>query len=125
MSKEKSPGAINPQLLINASDLGNTTDALTSDEAQAKAVNTLADTTDFRTMTDMDVNEVKLLTALDAVSKELEDELLESVVENFARWKVSKERKGRGEIKDVARSTEESEAKKMNKLKQWIGMGRV
>lgn len=122
MFKKKENPIMNAGFMLDASKITDSTPT-TTDEAQAKAVTTLAETKDFRTMSEMDENEIKLVTALDCIGRELGDDLLCDVVEKMARWKVSNVRKGRLELVTLSRSLEESQVTKIDKLKRFFGFG--
>lgn len=121
MGKEKNQ-PISPQLLLDASKMMDN-DPTSSDEAQAKAVNTLAETKNYRTMTEMSNIEIGLLAALDSVYTEMDDSLGKAFVKNFALWKVSHERKGRGELASLARTMAEDRISKWTKLRSMLTGG--
>lgn len=121
MTKEKAP-EITPQVMMDATKLLEN-EPTSSDEAQAKAVNTLAETKNHRTMTEMSQIEIGLLAALDAIYEEFDDTLGKAFIKKYALWKVSNERKGRGELASLARTMNEDRMTRWGKFRSMFPGG--
>jgi len=119
MAKYQKPERSSEQKIIDAIEQ----DVGTSEEAIAKAVSALATTKDKQTLSDLTDNEVKLLTALQTIAKEFQDDVLGGIVENYPRWRVSAKRLGRKEIKDIAASQRQLEVEKAKGWRKLFGLG--
>lgn len=107
-----------PKIEINAGD----EEILTSEEALARAVVTLADTKEPKTMTRIEEKEVKLLSALITLSGHYEIPVLDDVCTNFMRLRVSYKGLGRHEILEIAKSARE-EKMEGSRLKKLLTLG--
>lgn len=96
---------------------------ITSEEAIAKAVVTLSKTPDEQVMSEFRGIEVKLLTATKTIGDKYDVPSMKELVRNFGRFRVSLDRKGRGELVSLARSARE-EVNAKAKLKNFLSFGR-
>lgn len=122
MKKQEQENKVTSEDILAAALSNSDSGISTSDEAQAKAVSTLAETKDFRTMSDLDPDEVKLCTALDVISNKIDDNVMREVVDNFPLFRVSKLRLGRGEIKEIAAAKRDNELEKVSRLRRFFGL---
>jgi hypothetical protein len=76
----------------------------------------LAKTTDPKILSDINENEVKLCAALYTIAIKMKDEMLMNFLTNFLLLRVSKSRKGRGELLQIAQSAREATQEKMGRL---------
>jgi len=74
----------------------------TTEEAVSHAINTLKDPTNIKHFTDLKDFEIKAISALRASNTKTQLPLIEAFCEEFENLRVSLDRKGRIEIKDVA-----------------------
>lgn len=74
----------------------------TTEEAVSHAINTLKDPTNIKHFTDLKDFEIKAISALRASNTKTQLPLIEAFCDEFENLRVSLDRKGRVEIKDVA-----------------------
>jgi hypothetical protein len=84
--------------------LAQSSEVTTPDEAIAKISMILADSKEVDILSDLTSDEVALLSSLKTVAVHTENTLLSSFVNNFLRFRISRNRKGREEIIQVARA---------------------
>jgi len=80
----------------------------------------LGQTSDHKTMTELDDYELKLVAQLYAVTKKTKDVMITEFLLNFLRLRVSYKRQGRKELLDVARSSSQREDQKISRLRQFF-----
>lgn len=97
-------------------------EGMSSDEALAKAVITLAKSDKIKILTELSDNEIKLCSALYVVGTKMNDEMLLQFLTEFLNLRVSKTRKGRLEILKIAQSSAERQDSRLSKFKS-IFMG--
>lgn len=74
------------------------------EEARAKAVQILSKTEFPQQLSELGMNEIKLLTAIWTLGEVIKSPELIRFCKNYLFFMVSKERKGRGEILDIGKS---------------------
>lgn len=95
---------------------------MTSEEAMAKAISALTKTKFPDDLTELDEIEIRLLTRIMTTGNYFDVPLLKDAARVIIRLKISKKRKGRGEIMGVARAAKEQEDAK-SKLKHFLTLG--
>ena len=84
--------------------LAQSSEVTTPDEAIAKISMILADSKEVDILSDLTTDEVAMLSALKTVAVHTKNSLLLTFIENFLRFRISRNRKGREEIIQVARA---------------------
>ena len=97
---------------------------MTTDEAIAKIGMILAESRDPMLLSEIDEHEIKACAALLVVAKKCGDHMLKEFVFNYLRLRVSKKRKGRSELLDIARSAKEVPEQRLSGLRKFFGFGR-
>ena len=92
-------------------------EGMTVDEALAKVAMILASTKDTHTLSEIDEPEIKNLSSLMVVAHKMSDDMLKQFCTNFLRLRVSKSRKGRTEMLDIARAAREIPEQKLSRLR--------
>ena len=92
-------------------------DGLSIDEALAKVAMLLAQVKDPRVLSEVSEEEIKLCASLYVVAEKMEDKMLASFLLNFLMLRVSKKRKGRDELLQIARSAREATSNAMGRMK--------
>lgn len=95
-------------------------EVLSPEEAQARISLILAESKNIHFMTELKDEEVKLLAGLKSVAQMYGAEFLTKFIKNFLEMRISLNRKGRLEIKDVARGGVAGEEKMRKGLKSMI-----
>lgn len=105
-------------------------DIPTQDEAFAKTIAVFSETKQPDILTELNDNEIKLLTALLTLADYYNDQkpgsgrILELLAWNFMRLKVSKRRKGRLEIMKIAQASKEEQLQR-SKWQKLMSLGRA
>jgi hypothetical protein len=81
----------------------------------------LAQTSEPKTLTELDDEEIKLCASLYAVCEKTKDKMIISFLLNFLMLRVSNKRQGRKELLEVARSGQQREEQRTSRLKQFFG----
>ena len=98
---------------------------MTVDEALAKVSMLLAKTENPKVLSEVSENEIKYCSALFSVAEKMKDEMQLDFLKNFLLLRVSKARKGRQELLQIAQSVRELPETRMNRLKTFFsGIGR-
>jgi len=92
-------------------------EGLTVDEALAKVAMILASTKEPKTQTELDEPEIKALASLIVVAHTMKDAMLTKFCTEFMLLRVSKARKGRQELLDIARASREVPEHRLSRLK--------
>jgi len=95
-------------------------EVLSPEEAQARISLILAESKNLHFMTELRDDEIKLLAGLKAIAEEYGASFLDKFIQNFLEMRISLGRKGRTEIKDVARGVGSGEEKMRKGLKSMI-----
>ena len=95
-------------------------DSLQQDEALAKIAMFLANTSEPKLLSEIDDEEIRLVAALSVVSETTDDIMLKNFLSYFLRLRVSKNRQGRKELLDIAKSAHDNQESKFAKLKNII-----
>lgn len=77
----------------------------------------LAQTKTPITQTEIDEPEIKALASLHVVAEKMNDTMLKSFCTHFMLLRVSKSRRGRGELLDIARASRDVPEQKLSRLK--------
>ena len=93
---------------------------LSPEEAQSKIAIMLANTENLETLSELNEDEVKLVSALITISKEFKIGLLDNYLAKFLQLKVSLHRQGRREISDIARPSQAEQEKTKQSLKSML-----
>src|SRR3972149_1730262 len=111
-------------LAIPSVDL-NADESMTTDEALARVSMLLAKTENPKVLSEVSENEIRLSASLFAVGEKMEDNMILSFLNNLLLLRVSKMRKGRGELLEIARSVRDMPESRLNKLKTlFSGIGK-
>ena len=95
-------------------------EGLSIDEALAKVAMLLAfagGTKDPRVLSEISEEEIKQCASLYVVAEKMEDKMLASFLLNFLMLRVSKKRKGRDELLQIARSAKDAGQNTMGRMK--------
>jgi hypothetical protein len=92
-------------------------EGLTVDEALAKVAMILAGVKEPRTQSEIDEPEIRALASLHVVAEKMNDKMLKSFCNEFLLLRVSKNRKGRGELLDIARASRDIPEQKLGRLR--------
>jgi hypothetical protein len=76
----------------------------TVDESLAQAITVLTEEDRRKLLSELEPREVFMLTMLQAQAHEFDDDLLQNICDNFLVHRISKERKGRKEIFEIAKA---------------------
>lgn len=76
----------------------------TIDESLAQAISVLTETKKKKILSELENREIFYLAILYSQSKEFDDDLLEDFLKQFLIFRISKERKGRKEIVEIAKA---------------------
>jgi hypothetical protein len=85
---------------------------ITTDEAMAKITMELAKPSNIKAMSEVNWREVIIISALWSVANEMKDDLLKTFLTTYLELKISKERKGRGELIDMGKVGRQIEQEK-------------
>ena len=96
----------------------------TKEEALGKIAMKLAETEDEKILTELKDEHIAKITSLLSVAEKYNIPIYEKICETFMRLKVSKDRKGRKELLEIAKAVRDEELGKMNKLKNLFGWRR-
>lgn len=96
---------------------------LSIDEALAQISLLLARVKDVTVLTDLDDNEIKDVASLMAVADRMDDDMMKKWIHYFLKLRVSKARKGRIELLEIAKASKEAMDKKLSGLNQLLGGG--
>jgi hypothetical protein len=88
------------------------TEIITTDEAMAKITMELAKPSNIKAMSEVNWREVIIISALWSVANEMKDDLLKTFLTTYLELKISKERKGRGELIDMGKVGRQIEQEK-------------
>lgn len=92
-------------------------EGMTVDEALAKVAMILAQTKNPTTQTEVDEPEIRAIACLMVVADKMNDKMLKNFCNQFMLLRVSKSRKGRGELLDIARASRDVPEQKLGRLK--------
>lgn len=92
-------------------------EGMTVDEALAKVAMLLAKTENPKVQSEVNETEIRHCAALFVVAEKMQDTMLTSFLQNFLLLRVSKSRKGRSELLEIARAAREIPDQKMGRLK--------
>lgn len=95
-------------------------DVMSSEEAQAKAVMGLLRPKNIKMLTELNDSEIICLSACHVIAAEFKDPVLSDVCNAFETLRVSKNRKGRGEIARMASGMKEQQEKE-NRFRRLFG----
>lgn len=94
--------------------------SLSPEEAQSKIALLLSKTTDLETLTEVDDAEVKLISALKVIAEKFNMDLVDEYTNKYLQLKVSLHRQGRGEIKEIARPSANTEERQRTSLRNML-----
>ncbi len=102
-------------------DVENQDEVTTVDEAIAKIAMILGKSEKIRLLTDIDDAEIKQVAALLVVADVVKDDNLKNFCVNFMELRVSKKRKGRTELLDLAKSSGQAAQQKLGFVRRIFG----
>jgi hypothetical protein len=98
---------------------------LDKEQALAESIRILGRMERIDTLSEMEVNEIPLLCAIDMMAKEFRIPELEDLSDNFVKYRVSKGRKGRKGIEEILKSTLNEKESFFGNIRQrmnsWVG----
>lgn len=95
-------------------------EGLSVDEALAKVAMLLANVKEPRVLSEVNEEEIKLCSALFVVANRMQDKMLADFLANFLLLRVSKKRKGRDELLQIAKSAREASTNMAGRLKNLL-----
>ena len=101
-----SPASITPQQVYEQMDKQN--DVYSPDEATAKAISELTSTKNIEALSHFSDAEIKQLSFMHTLAKEYHIDVINTYIEKFGRFRISLNRRGRGEIVDVSKEKKSS-----------------
>lgn len=101
-------------------DIANDMRDITTDEALARVSIMLAETKHSKTLSHLSHNEVLMVAQLFAVAEKTRNKMMALFLENFLLLRVSLERKGRGELLEIAKAGQQREESKFSRLRSMI-----
>lgn len=93
---------------------------MTVDEALAKVAMLLAKVHEPKTLSEVNEAEIRHASSLFVVAKKMDDAMLANFLESFLLLRVSKARKGRDELLQIARSAKEAGENRTGRLKSFL-----
>lgn len=90
-----------PQDVYNQMD--RQSDVYSPDEATARAISELTSTKNIEALSHFSDNEIKQLSFMHTLAEEYKIKLIETYVDKFGRYRISLNRRGRGEVVDVSK----------------------
>ena len=128
--KKSSPAEDKPKKIPVELNLDMSEDeTLSQEEAFAKIALILGETKNPKLLTELDDYEIKLASALFAVSENVsmhdvaEEEMIKKFLENFLKLRVSHKRQGRRELLEIAKSAREIPEQRFSRLRNIFGLG--
>ena len=97
---------------------------LSSEEAQSRIAMMLARTQNLETLSETNIDEVKLVSALSTISKRYNLSMVNDYISNYLKLKVSLHRQGRKEIQEIAKPSQGGEERAKTGLRSLLLGGR-
>lgn len=111
-----------PRIAVPTIDLSED-ESLTIDEALAKVAIILARSDKIAILTELDDREIKLCAALYTIADRTKDVMIANFLLHFLELRVSKARKGRSELLEIAKSAREQPEQRFSRLRNLFGGG--
>lgn len=121
MAKQKQEIPSEQEVNLNWSD----EESLSPDEAQSRIALMLARTQNLETLSETDIDEVKLISALSTISRRYKLNMIQDYVANYLKLKVSLHRQGRKEIQEIAKPSAGGEERAKSGLRNLLLGGRA
>lgn len=86
------------------SDMSAQSEVFTSEHAQAKAIVQLTESKDPEILTHLKDNEIAMFSSLSVLANVYSSDSMKMWITKFIRFRISLERKGRGEVVEIAKS---------------------